>query len=78
MKGISVDTDARNVGLHEFAHALEFAYKEELAVNEVFASHMNELEYLANQYMQSHAEKPLIRDYGVTNFSEFFSVATEF
>lgn len=77
-KGIKIDNDAHNVGLHEFAHALEFMDIANQDINEVFSACLDKFTVLADQYLQDQPEKPLFRSYATTNLSEFFAVATEY
>jgi Mlc titration factor MtfA (ptsG expression regulator) len=77
-KGIKIDNDAHNVGLHEFAHALEFMDIANKDVNEVFSACLDKFTVLADQYLQHQPDKPLFRSYATTNLSEFFAVATEY
>lgn len=77
-KGISNATDAHNVGLHEFAHALEFMDISNEGIDEEFSACLDKFTALADHYLHSQPEKPLFRSYATTNLSEFFAVATEY
>jgi MtfA peptidase len=77
-KGISNETDAHNVGLHEFAHALEFMDISNQEIDEEFSACLDKFTSLADHYLHSQPEKPLFRAYATTNLSEFFAVATEY
>ena len=77
-KGISVDNDARNVGLHEFAHALEFLDIANKDIDEKFSACLDKFTALADHYLRHQTDKPLFRSYATTNLSEFFAVATEY
>ncbi len=77
-KGMSIDDNSRNVGLHEFAHALEFMDIANKGVDPVFSACLDKFTALAAHYLQNQPEKPLFRSYATTNLSEFFAVATEY
>lgn len=77
-KGITVDNDARNVGLHEFAHALEFMDIANKDMDEKFAACLDKFTAVADHYLQQQPGIPLFRSYATTNLSEFFAVATEY
>ena len=77
-KGIKIDNDARNVGLHEFAHALEFMDIANKDVDETFAACLDKFTVFADYYLHNKSDKPLFRSYANTNLSEFFAVATEY
>ena len=77
-KGIKIDNDARNVGLHEFAHALDFMDISNKDIDETFSACLNKFTALADYYLQHQPEKPLFRSYATTNLTEFFAVATEY
>lgn len=77
-KGISIDNDAHNVGLHEFAHALEYMDIANEDIDERFSACLDKFTALADQYLQHQPDKPLFRSYATTNLSEFFAVATEY
>lgn len=77
-KGISIDDNSRNVGLHEFAHALDFMCMAEMEVDETFATSLEKFKALASVYLKNQPDKPLFRSYATTNISEFFAVATEY
>ena len=79
-EGYINETDGRNLGLHEMAHALRLE-------NMIFNSEYNFLDeeillhwqFLADQEMMniSNGESKMFRDYAGTNPDEFFSVAVE-
>jgi MtfA peptidase len=77
-KGMSIDDNSRNVGLHEFAHALEFMDIAKMDVDPVFSACLDKFTAMATHYLQNQPEKPLFRSYATTNLSEFFAVATEY
>lgn len=77
-KGITVDNDAHNVGLHEFAHALEFMDIANKDIDENFSACLDKFTALAEHYLKHQPDKPLFRSYATTNLSEFFAVATEY
>lgn len=77
-KGIKIDNDARNVGLHEFAHALEFMDIANKDIDETFSACLDKFTVFADYYLQNKSDKPLFRSYATTNLSEFFAVATEY
>jgi len=77
-KGIKIDNDTHNVGLHEFAHALEFMDIANKDIDETFSACLDKFTALADHYLQHQPDKPLFRSYATTNLSEFFAVATEY
>lgn len=77
-KGIKIDNDTHNVGLHEFAHALEFMDIANKDIDETFSACFDKFTALADHYLQHQPDKPLFRSYATTNLSEFFAVATEY
>lgn len=77
-KGIKVDNDAHNVGLHEFAHALEFMDMAHKDIDDTFSALLDKFFVHADYYFKNKPEKPLFRSYATTNASEFFAVATEY
>lgn len=77
-EGIKVDQDSRNVGLHEFAHALEFIDKADLGIDDYFAHAIEKIKTIGRQYIQRQPDVPFFRSYAATNTSEFFAVGTEY
>ncbi|MFN8416917.1 MAG: zinc-dependent peptidase [Cytophagaceae bacterium] len=77
-EGIKTDNDSRNVGLHEFAHALDFIDKAELGINDYFAHTIDKIKVFGRHYIHKKPEKPFFRSYAATNSTEFFAVGTEY
>ncbi len=77
-KGMSIDDNAYNVGLHEFAHALEFMDIADKNVDEIYSACLDKFTALAADYLKHQPDKPLFRKYATTNLSEFLAVATEY
>lgn len=81
MEGFGDGTDARNVGLHEMAHALWF--ENEIPNGEdgfLRPQHMKTWRELARAEAEriNAGEKRFFRDYAGTNQAEFFAVAVEY
>lgn len=77
-EGIKTDNDSRNVGLHEFAHALDFIDKAELGINDYFAHAIDKIKVYGRHFKYHQPEKPFFRSYAATNSTEFFAVGTEY
>jgi Mlc titration factor MtfA (ptsG expression regulator) len=77
-EGIKTDNDSKNVGLHEFAHALDFMAKAQLGVDDYFYYTIEKIKVFARHYIQKQPEQPFFRNYATTNSMEFFAVATEY
>jgi Mlc titration factor MtfA (ptsG expression regulator) len=74
--------DGRNVGLHEFAHALRI---EDRTLNDSEYNFLNSyltdelINYFENQKeAHDHKGESFFRDYAFTNFEEYFAVAVEY
>lgn len=76
--GMSVDDNAHNVGLHEFAHALEFMDIADKDIDDTYAACLDKFMALAADYLKHQPDRPLFRKYATTNLSEFLAVATEY
>ncbi len=79
--GFENTKDKRNVGIHEFAHLLDMSD----GSNDGFPERMAELvdmgqwnQFVDSKIAQIEKGKSNIRDYGATNYLEFFAVATEY
>lgn len=77
-EGIKTDNDSRNVGLHEFAHALDYMDKAELGINDYFAHTIDKIKVFGRHYIHHQPERPFFRSYAATNSTEFFAVGTEY
>jgi Mlc titration factor MtfA (ptsG expression regulator) len=77
-KGITIDNDTHNVGLHEFAHALEFMDMAHKDIDETFSTFLDKFFVHADYYLKNKPEESLFRSYATKNTSEFFAVATEY
>jgi len=77
-KGIKNQNDTYNLGLHEFAHALEFMDIANKDINEIFSACLDKFTAVADHYLKQQPDKPLFRSYDTTNLSEFFAIATEY
>ncbi len=81
MEGFDDGTDARNVGLHEMAHALWF--ENDIPNGEdgfLLPRHLKTWRALAKEEAEriNAGEKRFFRDYAATNQAEFFAVAVEY
>ncbi|MCU0416438.1 MAG: zinc-dependent peptidase [Cytophagaceae bacterium] len=77
-KGINIADDSYNVGLHEFAHALEymdFIYEE---MDNHFADALEKVLHLSTPYIHKKKVSTLFRSYAITNQHEFLAVSTEY
>jgi Mlc titration factor MtfA (ptsG expression regulator) len=77
-KGMSIDDNAQNVGLHEFAHALEFMDIANKEVDEIYSACLDKFITIGRHYLKNNADKIFFRNYASTNMSEFLAVATEY
>jgi Mlc titration factor MtfA (ptsG expression regulator) len=75
--GIKLD-DNRNVGLHEFAHALEFIDIANKDTDDRFSYALDKEFMVAYDYIKNRPEEIFFRSYAATNRAEFFAVATEY
>lgn len=75
--GIKVN-DNRNVGLHEFAHALEFMDIANKDTDDRFSYALDKEFMVAYDYIKHRPEEQFFRSYAATNRAEFFAVATEY
>lgn len=75
--GIKLD-DNRNVGLHEFAHALEFMDIARQDTDERFSYALDKEFMVSYDYIKNRPEEPFFRSYAASNRAEFFAVATEY
>lgn len=76
--GIKNDTDNRNVGLHEFAHALEYIDIINESTDKRFSFALDKEFMVAQDFIQNRSTEKFFREYGMTNRAEFFAVATEY
>jgi Mlc titration factor MtfA (ptsG expression regulator) len=79
-QGFEIPNDNKNLGVHEFAHALSFnAILERNYESKSFRKHMKLLESVFNStaYQQKFNESSYFRAYSKTNVQEFFAVAVE-
>jgi Mlc titration factor MtfA (ptsG expression regulator) len=77
-EGIKTDNDSRNVGIHEFAHALDFMDKAYLGMDKYFSHTIEKIKVFGRHYIHKQPEKPFFRSYAATNSREFFAVGTEY
>jgi Mlc titration factor MtfA (ptsG expression regulator) len=77
-KGMSIDDNAQNVGLHEFAHALEFMDIANKDVDEIYSACLDKFITIGSHYLKNNPGKIFFRNYATTNMSEFLAVATEY
>ncbi|WP_299247466.1 zinc-dependent peptidase [uncultured Cytophaga sp.] len=77
-KGMSIDDNAQNVGLHEFAHALEFMDIANKDVDEMYSACLDKFITIGRHYLKNNPGKIFFRNYATTNMSEFLAVATEY
>ena len=75
--GIKLD-DNKNVGLHEFAHALEFMDIANQDTDKRFSYALDKEFMVAYDYIKHRPDKPFFRSYAASNRAEFFAVATEY
>ncbi len=75
--GIKID-DNKNVGLHEFAHALEFIDIAQKDTDERFSYALDKEFMVAYDYIKNRPQEHFFRSYAATNRAEFFAVATEY
>lgn len=79
-QGFEIPNDNKNLGVHEFAHALSFnAVLERNLENRNFRKHMDLLAsvYSSTLFQQKFEESTYFRAYSKTNVQEFFAVAVE-
>jgi len=79
--GFSNDRDKRNVAIHEFAHLIDMADGDIDGLPRQLADHAFAIPWfdmVQKNIDAIDAGKSDIRDYGATNYAEFFSVATEY
>jgi Mlc titration factor MtfA (ptsG expression regulator) len=77
--GILVDNDSKNVGLHEFAHALMISDGLNQKLDFFFSAYYREWEDAAINYLESHQQgSGFFRNYALTNLQEFFAVGVEY
>lgn len=80
-KGFANETDGRNVGLHELAHAMQF---EDAVENEEHGFLRVEQLKKINMYYEieklnaKNGEQAFFRNYALTNAAEFFAVGVEY
>jgi Mlc titration factor MtfA (ptsG expression regulator) len=80
-KGFANETDGRNVGLHELAHAIQF---EDAVDNDEHGFLSVEQLKKINMYYEieklnaKNGEQSFFRDYALTNSAEFFAVGVEY
>lgn len=67
----------RNLGLHEFAHALLIFKANAREITEDLDKLGHFRQEINRHYEESHQEDPMFRDYGLTNDDEFWAVAAE-
>lgn len=67
----------RNLGLHEFAHALLIFKANAREISEDMDKLGRFRRKITRHYEQSHQEDPMFRDYGLINDDEFWAVAAE-
>jgi MtfA peptidase len=78
LKGYEISDDTFNVGLHEMAHALDLENRI-VGVDKYFKTHFEKWKKIATPaYVKVRDEQDSIfRNYGGTNFTEFFAVSVE-
>lgn len=76
--GIKTDNDSRNVGIHEFAHALDYIDKAHLGVEKYFAYTIEKIKSFGKYYKHCSPEKLFFKSYAITNEMEFFAVGAEY
>jgi Mlc titration factor MtfA (ptsG expression regulator) len=77
LQGISNTTDAVNLGLHEFTHALRFQGFRGGAKDPFFAMYYPKFRAVALRHMDALRRKKVLRSYGFTNDEEFLAVCAE-
>jgi Mlc titration factor MtfA (ptsG expression regulator) len=72
--------DGRNVGLHEFAHALRIEDRtvDDDEYNFLNHDYCDDMEVYFERRLEYHHESELLRSYAFTNFEEFFAVSVEY
>ncbi len=80
IKGIEIEDDKRNLGLHEMAHALELTHLMEYENDYGFTEYFEELIELETDIIDNPEDvrNHLFRKYAVTNLREFFAVSIEY
>lgn len=80
LKGFKNDSDALNLVIHEFAHALEFTLKHYPSSHKRFRAYSSLLDDIAaDAFRVIRNEQPdVFRRYAQTNRKEFFAVALEY
>lgn len=79
-QGFEIPNDNKNLGVHEFAHALSFnALLERTYENRNFRKNMEQLSVLYNStsFQNKLNNSAYFRDYSKTNIHEFFAVVVE-
>lgn len=77
LQGISNSTDAVNLGLHEFTHALRFQGVRGGEKDPFFAMYYPKFRAVALRHMPALRKKKVLRSYGFTNDEEFLAVCAE-
>ncbi|HSZ24572.1 MAG TPA: zinc-dependent peptidase [Cytophagaceae bacterium] len=78
--GIKVDFDGKNVGLHEFAHALLISEVTGKYVDDYFSDYLEKWLVAGEAYLRAnkYTHKHFFRQYAVTNIHELFAVGVEY
>lgn len=78
--GIANETDSRNVGLHEFAHALYYCHLVNIEIDEHFSGYFDKWYVYGRKYLDRKGEvqSDFFRRYASTNIEEFFAVGIEY
>ncbi len=80
-QGFSIESDKRNVAIHEFAHLIDMADGKIDGLPRQISKQGFVLPWLAlveEKITQIDQQPSDIRDYGATNHAEFFAVASEY
>lgn len=80
LKGFEDLTDNKNLGVHEFAHALIFNAMDNYTITaRTFMGGLNRMQKLLKhpKFIERIDKTQYFRDYGKTNIHEFFAVALE-
>lgn len=78
LRGINIDDDSYNVGLHEFCHALEYMDIINEDMDYCYSDGLDLYMEMAEPYFNRRKTCTFFRDYAYTNRHEFLAVSTEY
>ncbi|MFN8417029.1 MAG: zinc-dependent peptidase [Cytophagaceae bacterium] len=78
LRGINIDDDSYNVGLHEFCHALEYMDIINEDMDGCYTDGLDLFMEMSEPYFNKRKPTTFFRDYAYTNRHEFLAVSTEY